>query len=637
MTTDSSNNHTHKYFRGNPLYTADSTQVIGPTHLFQGSVKEVTRKYPDQPMRRTAVVDGAIEVHTVDNKTYQAAKHYFSTQAEQAALEKNNHSTEFYLSIGASVIGVGLGIGSIFIPIIGLSIAGVAAGVGLTALGIANAVDKNSAMDVIANDINALKTMKSQWKDPVQDVVFHRQQVGMKDKGFQYVYNNNLKGTAFHKDEVHGLWLQNFAKLLSCQQSIGQMCSENILNRKVIEYAWENSTLPDLNVAGRYFSAADLQSLTLQFDTCRTGYLNFESAINNEFKALSDQKNTIKQEINHARNRWLLPAQYSYNQEKQAVESLYNSSIAPFKREKEAAMEAVRQSYQYNMGTVLSPEESHYKNNLSRLCAEQIQQIERQYSSHPGVINIENAYRNDIRTCDFLHTQSKLVVNAFFDKRLRQLETAYSASKMKIQEQQNSGNHQIKKIMDNILAGNGMYGSTGLLPTVSRNWSLPNLANEPSWNDVYARPNFQSSFSSDVSELAWNYFWSGQGLGSYASYPTSSWSGLNLNRHSTHNQWFNLRSASINDSSHRSYAGMFRREVRVPHPPLRNAAPRTEAGSRTATGFGGTVRRDERPAEPKVPVGTRDGKDRENTVKNEPPKATVGSRTATGFGGTVRR
>lgn len=640
MTTPTSaSNPGNQFARHNPQYPTDTVSVMASTHHFNGSItnREIKKNH-NQTDTQITYIDGAVRVESVDEKTSNAAKLYFASQAERAVLEKKINSNEFYLSVGASILGVGFSIGSIFIPIIGLSIAGILAGVALTALGITNALNKNSTIDVITNDITALETLKSQWKDPVLEVITHRKKAN--DQGFQYVYNNNLKGIAFHQEEVEGLWLQNFAKLLGRQQTIGQMCKENLMGQEAIKFAWNRGNLPDLNVAGRSYSASELHSMSLQFSTCRSGYLNFEAAINNELKALSNQKSKIEQEINQARTCWLLPAQNTYMQNKQSIDSLYNESILPFTREKDQAIAIVRQSYRYEKTGTLSHDDIAYKNELSRLRADEIQHIERNYNRDPQVVNIENAYRNDIRTSNFLHTQSQLVVNAFFNKRVNALDTAYNTARLQIKEQQKSGTNQFKNLMNNVLRNTGMLISPAAMPSVHRNWSLPNLAHAPTWNEVYGRPSFQSSFSSDVSELAWNHFWSGQGLGIYSSHPASAWDGLQLNnRLASHNQWFNLRSASIHASSQNARAGMFMREIRMPQPP--RADPQGDAGVplhqpvgiRTAHGFGGTERREE----VKVPVGTREDRAATNAGRSEAPKTEAGTRTAHGFGGSERR
>lgn len=577
--------------RSNHQYAADSVYLTKPTCDFQGRIT----KSEDDFNRSVRVIDNAVVVESVDERTRAAALHHFSSLQHMASVSEQHHTSGYYRGIAATVLGVGIGLGSlIFMP----SLVGAAAGAILSGLGIWKTVYDNDAIKVIGEEIDNLVSKKDEWEDPVEEVINQRKQAGL--QGFQYVYINDLKGKVIHQEEVRELWLRDFSQLLRRNQSIEKICKDNLLGDECVTFAWNQSTIPHIDVDGYRFSPLELDNLSKQFKTCRTNFLNFESAISNEIAALDKRENQIKTEINNLKNEWLYPAECLHAQARQEAEYLYESTVAPFIHEKNAAIEKVKQDFYSARRNPFDSSDIVYNQQLERLCQQEIQSIRHHYITHPAVVSIERAYENDRCKCDFLLKQSQLVVHSFFDNRINALKRAYTEAKNQIEEQRKAGHQNHKMIMDSILSNAGKTSIINpILPaSVERIWSLPTtLTNEPTWNEVYGRiPTFHSDFRSNISEPGWNLFWGNQGLGRFASCPSSSWRQLSRDRMAFpfKNQWFNLQTTP---SRHNS--GMFMRQVSIPVFPRSTSVPHVVPGTRSpintqpATGFASTGRRDD--------------------------------------------
>lgn len=669
------NNINYQFERTHDKYPADHVYALKPTNVFQGQVtRSEIDPYPSQYPKTVRIIDDAIAVESIDEKTRAAALHHFSVLQHMASLDGEHHSSGYYQGIAATVMGLGLSIGSIILlPI--PSFIGAVAGAAISSFGLLKTVRNNTAIQIIENEIDSLQRKQSEWKDPIESIITQRKLAG--SQGFQYAYKNDLKEKVVHPQEVQQLWLQDFSKLLGGHQRIQQVCEENLLSSECVTFAWNQPTLPDIEIAGRYFSASTLKTLTSQFNFCRSSFLNFEIAINNEFSMLNNQKKILKKEIADLRTRWLYPAKCLHTQARKEADYLYENALQPFIQEKNIAIEKVRLAYRYDLSHPFDHEEMAYKNQLDLLCEEEIRHICSQYDTHPAVLSIKRAYESDHRKCDFLYTQSKLVVDAFFDARLRTLERTYQHAKNQIEEQRAAGHQNYQALMDTILsdAGNPSFLNLKHPASVQRNWNLPSsLTEEPSWNEVYGQvPTFQSTFRNDISELGWNQFWSGNGLGRFASYPTSSWSQLSQERIVLpfKQHLFDLHHVPV-----RHDTGMFMREVRVPTL-TRNCAPRVVPGTRApvnahppvshfpttthrsethvtpgvrtpvyapTTGFASTTRREDTHVTPGMrnPTNTQPATGFASTSRREDTRVTPGMRNSvqtptTGFGGSTQR
>ncbi|HEV8052344.1 MAG TPA: hypothetical protein VGP47_07610, partial [Parachlamydiaceae bacterium] len=626
------NTNPSQFERNHQKYPADSVYAAKPSHKYLGSItnSEVDAGQSKTP-KSIRVIDDAIVVESVDKKTRSAAINHFTTSKLQASLEEEMHRADFYKGVAVSVVGIGLGIACPFMPA-ALTVVGGVVGAVLSIFGIRQAVNNHSAINAIDLEIDNIERMTDEWKDPVENIIAQRKQAGI--QGFQYVYKNNLKGKVVHNQEVQELWLNAFSRLISGQQNLRQICDDNLLGEGCTAFSWNGPRLPDIEIAGRHFSASALNTLSQQFGACRTSFNNYETAINNEIESLNRQKSQLKRELQETRSRWLYPSECLYAQSRQEAAYLYENALKPYLLEKNLAIEKAKQSFQYTANQDHPSEMAAHRITLERLCGEEIQHISREYDRHPAVLNIQRAYERDRRMCELLYNQSQLVVNAFFDNRSRQLENACNDAKVQIEEQRAAGHHSLKETMDKILgnAENPLSYVNTSMPAVHRNWRIPQVGHEPSWNEVYGQmPSFQSNFRDDISEFSWNLFWSGQGLGRFSASPTSSWSSFSQDRDAFpfKQQWFNLHNLQQNprENFQSPRTGMFMRELRVPIPPACAFVPNSNP-VRTPV----RVPADNQPVRPAHPTTFPS-----QPKTHQPERVIPGTRTATGFAGSERR
>jgi hypothetical protein len=571
-------------------YPADNVYAIKPTNTFQGQVTKTEIGYGTS-MR---IIDNAVAVESVDEKTRAAALHQFSTYQQKAHLDEKRLTSHYYQGIAATVLGMGISIGSVVLLPFPSLICAAAAGATLSGLGVWTSVTNNGLIKDVGEEIHSIEKQMKEWQDPLEMAIAQRKEAGV--QGFQYVYKNQLKGKVVHQEEVEELWLRDFSKLIGRNQNIKKICEDNLLGDECIAFAWNRAELPDFEVSGRYFSDEALDALCKQFRACRTSFLNFELAVQQEFAALDNQKKQMKNEIETLRSQWLHPAECLHAQAKQEAEYLYETALRPLIHEKNAAIEKIRHDYHYVLRNAYDAEEIAYKRQLEQLCEQEIQYIRHHYNTHPAVISIEQAYANDRSRCDFLLKQSQLVVHAFFDTRLEALRKAYNETKTRIEEQQKAGHQNFQILMDSILSHIGEESvQNPLLPaSVQRNWTLPlSLKEEPNWTDVYGKlPPFQADFKNNLSELEWNLFWGHQGIGRFSSCPSTSWSQLSRDRMAFpfRQHWFNLHTMPVI----RHNSGMFMRPVNVPVFAKSVNLPHVVPGSRTPapTSYASTPHRD---------------------------------------------
>lgn len=630
--------HNHLNFpfeRNHHQYPADHIYAFKPTHQFQGRIT----KSEDDLQKSVRVIDGAVVIESVDERTRAAALDHFSRLQEMASFNGERHTSSYYKGIAATFLGAGITLSSVIL-LPAPYLIGAAAGAALSGLGIWSTVYNHGAIKTIDEEIDTIESKMGEWEDPVEEVIAHRKQTG--SQGFQYVYVNELKGKVVHQEEVKELWIRDFSKLLGGRQSIEQMSKDNLLGDECIVFAWNQVNLPDLEVAGYRFSALELDALSKQFKTCRTNFLNFETAIRNELSALEKQESQFKHEIKNLRNQWLYPAECLHAQSRQEAEYLYESALSPFIHERNNAIEKVKHDYHCARRNPFDACDIAYNQQLERLCEQEIQSIRLHYSTHPAVVSIERAYENDRCKCDFLLRQSQLVVHSFFDARLNSLKNSVNEAKNKIEEQRKAGHQNFKTVMDSILSNVGKTNiMIPVLPTsVERVWSLPtSLTNEPAWNEVYGRvPTFHSDFNQNISELGWNMFWSQQGLGRFASCPSSSWRQLSRDRMAFpfRQQWFNLQTTPVKHNN-----GMFMRHVNIPAFTGSSNIPHVVPGTRgpvntqSATGHAGTMPREE----VRVAPGTRaPASGFATTTRKEETHVVPGTRApGQGFANTVNR
>jgi len=558
----------HLFARHNPMYPEDRIYVTKPSFNFQGNMtySEIKTELSQTP-RLLRCIDDAVIVESVDDKTRLLGLNHFSSMQQQASSQQRDHKSNVYKGMAATAFGVGLGIACpVLIPMSTGLIAGTAAGLGISILGVRQVIHSQHASNKLNEEIHSAEKMKEQWRDPIDDIVEKRKLAGT--NGFHYVYTNNLKNKIIHEEEVKKLWMGGFSNLISHRQDIEQVFRENLLGKAQVVYAWGEAALPDIVTGGRHFSSSLLNALIVKFEICRHAFQDFEGAIAEQYELLNRNREQITKEISNLRSHWLYPADCLYSNGIREARRLYDSALRPFLAEKNEAIRQVRQSCAYTLRNTRDPREVAYKQQLDALYAEEVRFIEMQYSNHPAVMEIERAYARDRQMCQFLYNQSRLVVDAHFDNRLRLAEQTFRHLEEQITSQRRGGHQQFRLFMDEILACDSeesLHRLSLIIPNIERNWRLPNFSQEPSWSEIYGQiPHFQSHFTNIISEQSWNLFWSENGLGCFASHPTTSWNQLfgDNSRFPFTRRLFNLRSSYQHPQER-----IFSRPVNVPIPP----------------------------------------------------------------------
>lgn len=633
--------------RTSALYPPDGVRALAPSHCYEGRITSSETKLSSfsQPVsiRR---VDDAVSVESVDDRTRQLALDYFASCSHQASKEAHRHKVSLYAGIAGSVAGAGVGAAAFFVAA-PLVVPAALCGAVLTVSGLWNTWTTTRALQGLRQDQSDLERRRDLWQDPVGLVIDQRRRAGQ--EGFSYVFDHRLKDKVVHEQEVEALWQRDVISLFSRPADAAEVFSKNLLGIEQTQYALGSRPLPSLMVSGRTVTSSALHSLLDRYRSSRHSYQLFEHAIDSELATLRSQYEQQAGVISSLRLQWLLPAERLRCIGLEEADFLYHQAIEPFRREKNAAIAQVERSYGYCIRYPGDVQELRYKQELDRLKATAIAAIERQYLTHPAVLTIEDAYRRDRQLCHFLYQQSRLVVDSFFDRKSHQLDAAWQQSRSLMEQQRACGRREFSTQLDKMFSAESeeaVHRAPSAVPRVDRCARLPDFAVEPSWHEIYGlRPQFQSHFSSDISETGWNLFWGITGLGRYASAPRSSWSNLwaDRNAYPFKRQWFRLHSVCNGAAP-----GLFHQRLCVPPPPV-------HCGSRDHAPVGTRVPRRE---ECHAPVGTRVPERGEchapvgnripareechatvgtNTPAREEGRAPVGTRRATGYATTQRR
>lgn len=565
-----------QFSRGSRIYPQDDIRIIRPTHKFMGQITESSIKpQTSKPFAtHVRIIDDAVMVESVDDKTRQVAIDYFNLSTQKASDEKELHQFKVNKGIFATVFGIGVGASasySLAASMITLPFAApaIACGIAAAIFGIDQLARNQNAINGIKEDLHTLQQHKEQWNDPIDQVITHRKRAGA--EGFEYVFKNKLKHEALHSEEVSALWLRDFRKQLTGQDSINKIFSDDLLGKKRLEYAWDGRPLPDLEIANQKISSSLLNLMASRYQECSAKYHLFEADISNELNAINNKRKSLLNEISNLRSRWGQPALRMYDSGIEEAKYLYNNSLQACIREKNLAIDEYKRAFHYVVVNPENPEEQAYKSRLDALCCDAINGVQNEFNTHHNTI--QEAYKRDCRMCKVLHDQATLVVDSFFDQRIRLLDSEVARANDQIQMQLQNGQQHFANLLDRILRPHSEIALVNQCissPSVLRNWKLSNLDLEPSWNEVYGKlPGFQSSFANDVTESAWNLFWGHNGLGRYAVCSSKAWNGIDKDRSTFpfKQRWFNLHTAP------QPRERMFCRTIVVPPPPFQRCPP----------------------------------------------------------------
>lgn len=602
------------YFnRYDPQYTQDNVRIIHPSHQYLGTLSHTSESLSSRSSER--IIDNAILVTSVDNRTRQAAYEYFTSLADQTSKKQQAHTSERNSGITATVLGTSLGAGAsyylattaVISPL--LTIPVLAGSIIATAMGINRWMRSQKAINQLHMNINTLQQQKEQWNDPADSIIRQRKRVG--SEGFQYVYNNDLKNKIVHPEEVSGLWTRDYIQLMNDPIDPIPIFNNDLLGRARLHYSWGNTLPQPIQVGQEIILAPHLDKMVNLYQKCYEAYSIFESNIANELSAINTLRTQYLNEISLLRAQWLIPAERMYQLGSQEAEHLYQSGLNALTRQRDLEIAGIAKTYQYTVRNPLDTEEVKYKAQLDNLCREAIEAARQDFQKHPAVIAIQRAYEKDRRMNTLLYHQSKRVVDNFFDQRIHQLDCDVAIAKQQVEQQRPNGYQHFTNLLKRIFHPSNDAALDHLSissPQIIRHWNIPNPNLPLNWHDVYGQlPSFHSSFASDISENAWNCFWGTQGLGRFASQPTHSWNTCFTDR--SHfpfqDDWFSVKTYS---RQQQPLHPLFCRPVVVPPPPFK---------------------RETQKSQPLTPP---------SSIKREPPVTqNEGNHVRTGYGTTVRR
>lgn len=664
--------HQNTFNRNNPQYPKDQVQLLKPTYQYLGEIKDLQSK---QFGLYKCTIDGAIIIKSVDSDTRQAALKYFNSQATLASKEQQVRASGRTKGITATLLGGGCLAAAPFIPLLGVAILTGGMGVAAAATGIDLWRRSQQALSGLNINMNALQTEREQWNDPAESIIKQRRRVGQ--EGFQYVFNNNLKNTIVHPDEVSDLWIRDVNKMMKDPIDPVKIFNNNILGKARFEYAYplDHQFLP-AHIGERTLSLEELTKTANLYQESHQAFQTFEKEIANEFSAIKSRRAELVNEISLLRTQWLIPAERMHQLGSLEIENLYKSELNALAEQRDLEIAGRRRDYHYIVRNPANLEEVNYKSHLDALYRNTMEGARQGFQTHPAVVSIQRAYEKDRRMNALLYTQSKLVVDNFFDQRLRQLDKEVALAKQKVEQQRLNGHQHFTNLLDRIFHpqnGATLDNLSISSPPIARQWSISNSSVQLTWHDVYSQlPSFHSSFANDISENAWNRFWGIQGLGRFSSQPVHSWNTLFTDRSHfpLQSDWFNLKRCS-----QQPQRPTFCRPVVVPPPPFNREAPHARPpvrpdlrrpplererpvpqnnGNHVPVGFGRTEQNDrprppieqERPAPQnngghvQVGFGTTEGRpDRPiaPVAQERPAPQNNGGRVQVGFGRTERR
>ncbi len=632
MTNKLSNLYANMFNRHSAQYPKDEVRVLRPTHQYSGLVSQIGQTHTSSER----CVDNAVVITSVDDRTRQTAHEYFTSLVSETSKNQDKHTTNRNKGIATTVLGSLTATASIaclavspFAPLVIVSI--LVGSIATAALGIKQLHHHQKALSELHIDKDVLKNQNEQWNDPINLIVSQRKRAGI--EGFQYVFNNNLKNNAIHPEEVKALWTRDFVKLMNNPINPVQIFNENILGKTRFQYTWDASPQPIQTVQGTIFPM-QLNKMASLYHDCHQAFNRFEKEIDLEFNAIILRRSELIKEASLLKAQWLVPAERMYSLGSQEAESLYQSSYNALVQQRDNEIASIERAYYYNVRNTGDEEEVRYKAHLQSLCRNAIDATHQEFKRHPAVLSIQDAYEKDRRMNTLLYNQSKLVVDNFFDQRLRELDREVIQAKQQVEQQRSNGLQHFTNLLNRVLHPQNELALDSLSissPLIMRNWKISNL--DLNWHDVFGKlPHFHSSFASDITENAWNRFWGAQGLGRFASQPTHSWKTLFSDR--SHfpfqNDWFRVKTYS-----QQFQRPTFCRPVVVPPPPFHREAQRPRPpvvpehsfphndGNRVPVGRGQI---DPRPHQPILPITP------ERSVR-----PSVDNHVRVGFGTTERR
>jgi hypothetical protein len=495
----------------------------------------------------------------VDEKTRKRAQEYFASLTEQASAVEGVQKTKYWIGLAKALggaLGTGLAGAGVYASLLAIPPAALIAlaGVAVAITGGREYLDSSAQLEKVQKDLSAFDAESRQWDDPLPKIADQRRLAG--SKGFQYAFGNDLKGKVVHPDEVRALWRQECKQLLQNHGALTQVMDEDLLGEKRLSYAWENQPVEALEVQGRRISGALIEAMTLKYRELREKYQQYQAHMEGELNALEAEKQRLHAEVSRASRRWLAPAQSMHDLGMREAKLLYDRALEPYLQEKQRALRELEASFCSTPG------------KLEFMHTQEVASIEDRFRNHPAVLAIKHAYQRDRDMCDFLYSQTKLLVDSFFDSQVRVIDSEIKQNKHLVRTEWNYGMQHLSGILDRILSARaeGEVQNIGIsAPQMGRSWRISTYCREPSWQEIYGRqPQFQAQFAARITQDAWNLFWGNEGLGRYAAEPIDCWERLSssCSAYPHRERVFNLHRLPVCSV----VRGMFSQPVCVPPP-----------------------------------------------------------------------
>lgn len=562
--------------RSNATFPQDRIVAIGASNVFDGAITNETVRTGSTHTCDThiRVIDGAVQVETVDAKTRQVALAHFQDCRDQAARLTEQVNRQYWHGVVVTVFGGILALSMAPMTAVGTAVSAVG-GLIIAGFGLRQTYVSSKSLGDLGDHDQTVQKYMNEWKDPIHEAQEERCRVG--ERGFRYNFDKQTKGIYVHPLELKVLWMSDASKLLSTAVNVGEAFGDNLMGFEQMAYAFDGDVVPSMKLGLRDISSQQLLGMATRYREARENYYKFESRIQAELNAISNHESEQLDGLQQIKSRWMAPVERAREYGLRDALDMYHLAIAPYKRERDVALAEVKQAYFCELPAVPTIENLAYSDLLNTRWAQASYAINRSYENHPSVIAINQAYERDRRTCEFLYRQSEEAIDRYVISRQHPVKVEAANAREQIASQRLVGNQRFATTLQEIL-GSDTREQLGRVViedvAVVRNWSIADQTREPGWFDVYGSlPRFNASFG-DVAEELWNLFWGNEGFGRYASAPSHSW-GIHSGQSPFQRQWFSLNRISVGAP----VSGLFRQAVNLPPAPNGMRAPvRAKAG-----------------------------------------------------------
>ncbi len=278
-------------------YSDDQYTVVNQKGSFNGHT--VVNATDDET--KTTTIDGVIQVKSVADKVRNDEQGFWNRQ-------KSNCKTLFTVTFIKGMAGLigAIVVGAVFPPLFPVAIA-----VGAVSLGVLG-----FSFFSLYRSVQA-KGQEKDWNDPVSKIVDQRKQA--ESRGFNYVYNKELKGRAVTTQEVQEMWHTKMQSIKDAfingvggieqvsAAKIRQFFDEGHLSKEKLDYTFADS-IPE-----------ELQTLSELYTTLSNDFATLGQLVNDRKDQIHRTKRKKLLENDRQRDAQLRPWLSWLDQQRQAV------------------------------------------------------------------------------------------------------------------------------------------------------------------------------------------------------------------------------------------------------------------------------------------------------------------------------